>query len=379
MLRSINASDPTRLTALVAGLLYLLTFASSIPAAVLLSPVLTNPAYIASPGVDSQISLAALLDLVNGFAAIGTALALFTIVKRQHEGFALGFVATRLFEAGTLAIGILCMLAVVTPPAGRCDRHRHGLARRRRPGPRRRPRLGVRRRHRDGRLQRPAARHPPLPLAAGAARHPRPRPRRGADLPVLRHGEDPRGGPRGGDPGPRGRADLRLGALGRAVDDVQGLPGRRADRHRGQGRGVVSGSARLRRRRPAVDRRRRRARHDPGAHRERRPHRTGRRRADGPCGASCSGRVGVSPLDYALRAGTGRDTAISPTDRARSPADLAPRPVSRGAAPCAIGIRVGRRFASGCCALVGRAGPARHDHVASGAPRRRRHVAPAGS
>lgn len=114
MLRSINASDPTRLTALVAGLLYLLTFASSIPAALLLSPVLTNPAYIVSPGVDSQISLAALLDLVNGFAAIGTALALFTIVKRQHEGFALGFVATRLFEAGTLAIGILCMLAVVS-------------------------------------------------------------------------------------------------------------------------------------------------------------------------------------------------------------------------------------------------------------------------
>jgi hypothetical protein len=114
MLRSINASDPTRLTALVAGLLYLLTFASSIPAAILLSPVLTNPAYIASPGVDSQISLAAFLDLVNGFAAIGTAIALFTIVKRQHEGFALGFVATRLFEAGTLAIGILSMLSVVT-------------------------------------------------------------------------------------------------------------------------------------------------------------------------------------------------------------------------------------------------------------------------
>jgi hypothetical protein len=114
VLRSINASDPTRLTALVAGLLYLLTFASSIPAAFLLSSVLTNPGYIASPGVDSQISLAAFLDLVNGFAAIGTAVALFTIVKRQHEGFALGFVATRLFEAGTLAIGILCMLSVVT-------------------------------------------------------------------------------------------------------------------------------------------------------------------------------------------------------------------------------------------------------------------------
>jgi len=113
MLRSLR-SDPTRLTALVAGALYLLTFASSIPAALLLAPVLTNPGYVASAGADAQISLAAFLDLVNGFAAIGAALALFSIVKRQHEGFALGFVATRLFEAGTLAVGILSMLAVVS-------------------------------------------------------------------------------------------------------------------------------------------------------------------------------------------------------------------------------------------------------------------------
>jgi hypothetical protein len=114
MSRSLRSSDPTRVTALVAGALYLLTFLSSIPAAFLLGPVLTDPGYIAGPGLDGQIRFAALLDLVNGFAAIGTAVALFSIVKRQHEGFALGFVATRLFEAGTLAIGILCMLAVVS-------------------------------------------------------------------------------------------------------------------------------------------------------------------------------------------------------------------------------------------------------------------------
>lgn len=103
-----------RKSALVAGILYLVTFISSIPAGLLLDPVLTNPNYVASAGADSQISLAAFLDLVNALACIGTAVALFSVVKRQHEGLALGFVATRMFEAVVIVIGIISVLAVVT-------------------------------------------------------------------------------------------------------------------------------------------------------------------------------------------------------------------------------------------------------------------------
>jgi Domain of unknown function (DUF4386) len=106
--------DPTRTTALVAGVLYLVTFLSSIPAFFLLGPVLTDPNYVASAGADGQVSLGALLDLVNALACIGTAVALFSVVKRQHEGFALGFVTTRMFEAAVIAIGVVCILAVVT-------------------------------------------------------------------------------------------------------------------------------------------------------------------------------------------------------------------------------------------------------------------------
>src|SRR5262245_6690381 len=84
--------DPTRRTALVAGVLYLVTFLSSIPAFFLLQPVVTDPAYITGAGADGQVSLGALLDLVNALACIGTAVALFSIVKLEHEGFALGFV-----------------------------------------------------------------------------------------------------------------------------------------------------------------------------------------------------------------------------------------------------------------------------------------------
>lgn len=104
-----------RKTAFVAGVLYLITFIAGIPpAAFLLSPVLDNPNYIVSTGADTQVLLGAFLDLVNALACIGTAVALFSVVKRQHEGFALGFVTTRIFEAGVITIGVLSLLAVVT-------------------------------------------------------------------------------------------------------------------------------------------------------------------------------------------------------------------------------------------------------------------------
>lgn len=103
-----------RRTALVAGILYLVTFASAIPAVFLLDPVLNDPNYIVSAGADTQVTLGAFLDLVNAFACIGTAVALFSVVKRQHEGFALGFVMTRMFEAAVIVIGVVCLLAIVT-------------------------------------------------------------------------------------------------------------------------------------------------------------------------------------------------------------------------------------------------------------------------
>jgi hypothetical protein len=109
-----GTKDPTRRTALVAGVFYLLTFASSIPAALLLGNALTDPNYITGAGADGQIRLAALFDIVNGLTAIGTAVALYSVVKRQHEGFAIGFVASRLFEAAILFIGIVSVVSIAT-------------------------------------------------------------------------------------------------------------------------------------------------------------------------------------------------------------------------------------------------------------------------
>jgi hypothetical protein len=106
--------DPTRKTSLVAGILYLVTFISSIPAVMLLAPVVDNPNYIISAGADFQVICGISLDLVNALAAIGTAVAVYWVVRRQNEGPALGFVATRLVEGTTVIIGVVCILAVVT-------------------------------------------------------------------------------------------------------------------------------------------------------------------------------------------------------------------------------------------------------------------------
>jgi hypothetical protein len=104
----------TRKTALVAGLFYLITFAASIPAVFLLGPVLNNADYIVSSGADTRVLWGCFLDVVNALACIGTAVALFPVVKRQNEATALGFVTSRMLEAAVILVGVVSLLAVVT-------------------------------------------------------------------------------------------------------------------------------------------------------------------------------------------------------------------------------------------------------------------------
>jgi hypothetical protein len=106
--------DSLRNTALVAGALYLITFATSIPARVLFGPV-KDPNYILGPGVaDTQVLFAGLLDVMLALACIGTAVALYPVVKRQNEGVALGFVGSRTLEAAIIVTGVIALLSVVT-------------------------------------------------------------------------------------------------------------------------------------------------------------------------------------------------------------------------------------------------------------------------
>ena len=79
-----------RKTALVAGMLYLLTFVS-IPTLALYGPV-RDPNYILGPGPDTAVIIGGVLEIIVALAGIGTAVTLYPVLKRQNEGVALGFV-----------------------------------------------------------------------------------------------------------------------------------------------------------------------------------------------------------------------------------------------------------------------------------------------
>ncbi len=103
----------SRKSALAAGVLYLLTFVS-IPTGFLYSSVLNDPNYIVGSGPDTAVIIGGILEIIVALAGIGTAVALYPVVKRQNEGVALGFVGSRVLEAGTIFADVVCLLAVVT-------------------------------------------------------------------------------------------------------------------------------------------------------------------------------------------------------------------------------------------------------------------------
>jgi hypothetical protein len=104
----------TRKIALIAGVLFLITFVVSIAAVILYAPVLHPATYIVGAGADTRVRLGAVCELILIIANIGSAVVLFPILKRQHEGLALGYVTARIVESAFIAIGIVSLLAVVT-------------------------------------------------------------------------------------------------------------------------------------------------------------------------------------------------------------------------------------------------------------------------
>ena len=105
----------TRTIAFVTGVLFLVTFITSIPAAfVFYPPVLNDPNYIVGAGADMGVKLGALLEVILVVANIGTAVVLYPLVKRQNHIVALGYVTARVMEGAMIAVGVLSILSVVT-------------------------------------------------------------------------------------------------------------------------------------------------------------------------------------------------------------------------------------------------------------------------
>ena len=79
----------------ITGVLWIVTFVTSIPAYLIYNPVLDDTGFITGTGSENAVLVGAFLELLLIIANIGTAVVPYSIYKRQSEPLALGFVAAR--------------------------------------------------------------------------------------------------------------------------------------------------------------------------------------------------------------------------------------------------------------------------------------------
>ena len=103
-----------RTTARLVGWLFLGTFLFSIPGYLLYGPLLDNADYVLGGGKDTQITVGALLEILTAICNIGTAVALYPLVRRYTPRAAIGYVTLRVVESTIIVAGIVSVLGVLT-------------------------------------------------------------------------------------------------------------------------------------------------------------------------------------------------------------------------------------------------------------------------
>lgn len=118
--RSAGANEPeAQRLARLTGFLFLVTYATSIPAFfVFYAPALSDPSFVLGEGFSRSIAVGAILEMVLIAANIGTALALYPVMRRSSEVLAPAFVAARIVESALIAVGIVALMALNTLRAG---------------------------------------------------------------------------------------------------------------------------------------------------------------------------------------------------------------------------------------------------------------------
>ncbi len=95
----------SRTTAIAAGIFYLITHVTSVAAVLLYAPTLAD----ATAGDTNTVLVGTLLDVVLAIAVVGTSIAVYPVLRRVSEGFALGYVALRTLEASVILVGAVML------------------------------------------------------------------------------------------------------------------------------------------------------------------------------------------------------------------------------------------------------------------------------
>ncbi|GAA0481859.1 hypothetical protein Ade02nite_57450 [Paractinoplanes deccanensis] len=100
--------------AATAGVLYLLTFALSIPTLTLYEPLRDHADFVLGAGDAGTVTLGAVLEVFLAIACVGTAVALVPVMRRYHESAGLGYLAARVVEGALILVGVISVLTVLT-------------------------------------------------------------------------------------------------------------------------------------------------------------------------------------------------------------------------------------------------------------------------
>lgn len=104
-----------RTTAIVTAVFFLLTDITAIVGLLLYQPLLTNPKFITSVDVNTtQILMGAFLEIILSVCIVGTAVALYPILKKQNQALAMGYVVFRAIEATIILVGVTCILSILS-------------------------------------------------------------------------------------------------------------------------------------------------------------------------------------------------------------------------------------------------------------------------
>jgi hypothetical protein len=108
-----NERYTARGISLIGGLFFLLTFIH-VGILFLYDDILNDANFVLGSGSADAVRIGAVIEIITVIANAATGVILFQVLRRQQLAIAMGYVAVRIFESTTIAIGTMCLLSVLT-------------------------------------------------------------------------------------------------------------------------------------------------------------------------------------------------------------------------------------------------------------------------
>ena len=107
--------DSNKKAANIVGILLILATVTAVAGVLLYDPILNGPDYMIN-GTEhaNQVVLGALMELILVVSAVGTATAMFPILRKYNETIALWHICFRFLEAMIITVGVISVLSLLT-------------------------------------------------------------------------------------------------------------------------------------------------------------------------------------------------------------------------------------------------------------------------